>query len=186
MILPIQGPLPSQQEIINLIVEKPPAIVQIAPELTVEEKIKQNFYKCNTDTHYIRADNATCLAKPITTQQPARKAATEPIRASQGGSYANDMSYGYCTWYVKNIRSDLPTGLGNANTWYTRAQAMGLPVGSSPRVGAVATTTSGGLGHVAYVLAVSDGMVYVTEMNVRGWNIENKAWYPASNFLYIY
>lgn len=181
MIIPIQGFTPPQQDIINLI-EKPPAIVEQVKEPTIEEKIRTNYYRCTTDTQYIRADNAECLDKPQY-RLKERKAAEQPVRAS--GGY-NDMDYGYCTWFVKSLRPDLPIGLGNANTWYSRAQAFGLSVGSVPRVGAVATTTRGDYGHVSYVTGVEGGFIHVTEMNVLGWNVQSNGTYPASDYLYIY
>lgn len=101
-------------------------------------------------------------------------------------SYANDMSYGQCTYWAKSKRPDLPTGLGNANTWYIRARSMGLAVGSTPKVGAVATTTRGARGHVSIVELVKGNMIYVSEMNVHGVGVLSYAWYPASDYLYIY
>jgi surface antigen len=97
----------------------------------------------------------------------------------------NTYTYGYCTWHVKNMRPDLPNNLGNADTWYYRAKAQGLPAGTTPRVGAAAQTR--GRMHVAYVTKVNkDGTVTVSEMNVVGWNVQSYATYPASKFWYIY
>ncbi|HRF69914.1 MAG TPA: CHAP domain-containing protein [Candidatus Pelethenecus sp.] len=173
----------AQQQAILNVINKPPAQV-IKVELTVDQKIKSNFYKCNTDIEWIRADDATCLPKQVISTPKTEKAVTKPVRASQ--TYNNDMTPGYCTWHVKNLRPDLPTGLGNANTWYSRANAKGLSVGTTPQVGAVATTTRGTEGHVSYVLQVSNGQILVSEMNVEGWNITSQAWYPSSDYLYIY
>lgn len=113
----------------------------------------------------------------------------EPKQAKQtikSGSYANDMTPGYCTYWAKSQRPDLPTGLGNANTWYSRASYMGLSVGSTPRVGAVATTTRGAEGHVSIVERVKGNHIYVSEMNVQGWNVVSHAWYPSTDYLYVY
>lgn len=175
-------PLPIEQSVIDSITKEPPAIVQtIAPvELTLQQKIDTNFFKCNEAVEYIRADNAQCLAKP--TYRAVSGQIT--VRAPQSGS--NDMYWGFCTWHVKNLRPDLPSGLGNANTWYARAQAWGLPVGSTPRVGAVATTTRGSEGHVSLVLQVSGSRILVSEMNVQGLGVVSTAWYPASDYLYVY
>lgn len=179
MLLPIQGPLPSQQEIINLIVGKPPAIVEQIKEPTLEEKIKKNAYNCNTDTQYIRADNAHCLAKPITTRQPARKAATEPIRGSQGNSYTPRN----CTWYAKSRRPDLPNNLGDSISWVRNAAAQGLATGSTPKAGSIGQRGM----HVVYIEAVnSDGTVYLSEMNYDyngGFRYRTA---NASDFTYIY
>jgi surface antigen len=103
---------------------------------------------------------------------------------SAGNTYAP----GNCTWYAKSRRPDLPNSLGNANTWYYRAQALGWNVGSTPKKGAVATTTAGGLGHVAIVDGVSlDGQfVTITEMNYRGLYSMNTRTVHYTEFKYIY
>lgn len=116
-------------------------------------------------------------------QRQARLTATRTVSAQAGNTY----SYGYCTWYVKNRRPDIPNGLGNANMWLHNARAMGLPTGSEPRAGAVAQTSAGPLGHVAIVESVNgDGTVTISEMNYRGWNVVNQRTVAASNFNYIY
>lgn len=101
---------------------------------------------------------------------------------------SNTYDYGYCTWYVKNRRgASIPNGLGNANTWYSRASAMGMAVGSKPRAGAVGTTTAGGLGHVVYVESVNkDGSINISEMNAPTWGKVTYRVAAASEFLYIY
>lgn len=105
----------------------------------------------------------------------------------RGSTSGNTYSAGYCTWYVKNRRPDLPNNLGNANTWQSRAAAQGLPTGSTPRAGAVGTTTAGDLGHVVYVESVNgDGTITISEMNYRGLYNMNTRTVSASSFLYIY
>ncbi len=102
---------------------------------------------------------------------------------NRGSSAGNTYYHGYCTWYVKNRRPDLPNNLGNAITWVSRARAQGISTGSSPRVGAVGQRGN----HVAYVEAVNgDGTVTVSEMNYRGWNVVSSRTVPASYFQYIY
>jgi LysM repeat protein len=74
--------------------------------------------------------------------------------------------WGWCTWYVAS-RRPVPWG-GNAIEWYGNARAMGFPVGSQPKVGAIMVTTESpiGLGHVAYVEQVyPDGSWQVSEMH---------------------
>jgi surface antigen len=115
---------------------------------------------------------------PISTPSTA----TTALKSATAG---NTYSYGYCTWYVKNLRPDLPNNLGNANTWYYLAQAQGFAVGILPKVGAVAWT-GGGLGHVAVVTAVNGDIVTITEMNYKGWNIVSSRVAHAGEFLYIY
>ena len=101
---------------------------------------------------------------------------------------SNTYDYGYCTWYVKNRRgASLPNGLGNANTWFSRAQAMGMATGYTPKVGAVGTTTAGALGHVVYVEAVlGGGKIRISEMNAPQWGVRTERVANASEFAYIY
>lgn len=101
---------------------------------------------------------------------------------------SNTYDYGYCTWYVKNRRgASIPNGLGNANTWYSRAAGMGLAVGSEPRAGAVGTTTRGSLGHVVYVESVNgDGTINISEMNAPTFGKTTYRTASAGEFLYIY
>lgn len=101
---------------------------------------------------------------------------------------SNTYDYGYCTWYVKNRRgASIPNGLGNANTWYSRAAGMGMAVGNTPRAGAVGTTTRGALGHVVYVESVNkDGSINISEMNAPTWGGVTRRTAAASEFLYIY
>lgn len=121
-------------------------------------------------------------------EQLAAQATQNGTRGLQRGPVAgNTYSYGYCTWYVKNKRPDLPNNLGNANTWYARAAAQGYSVGSAPRAGAVGTTTRGDLGHVVYVERVNgDGTILISEYNYGAWNTYNSRTVPASDFVYIY
>lgn len=105
----------------------------------------------------------------------------------RGTISGNSYDAGYCTWYVKNRRPDLPNQLGNANTWYARAAAQGLPVGSTPRAGAVGTTTAGDYGHVVYVERVNgDGSILISEMNYAGLYSQRTRTAGANEFRYIY
>lgn len=116
---------------------------------------------------------------------PSQAASTFAPTMFKGSVAGNTYSYGYCTWYVKNRRPDLPNNLGNADTWYSRAQAQGIPTGTTPRAGAVGMTKA--YGHVVYIESVnSNGTVNVAEMNYSGWNVESRRTAPASEFLYIY
>ena len=104
-----------------------------------------------------------------------------------GGPYAA----GQCTQWAWYKRSDLPSSLGNANTWATRARAAGYDVDRTPEAGAIFQTASGWYGHVGYVESVnSDGSITVTEMNYnyRPYMVI-QATIPASavsNFYYIH
>lgn len=128
---------------------------------------------------------------PVAVSLPAvTPGVAKPTPAAVAGNYGggNTYDYGYCTWYVKNRRgASLPNGLGNANTWYSRAAGMGMAVGATPRAGAVGTTTRGNLGHVVYVESVNaDGTVNISEMNYKGFGIQSSRTTSASEFVYIY
>lgn len=85
----------------------------------------------------------------------------------------NGYDYGFCTWYVANRRaqigSPVPSNLGNASTWDSRAVAMGVQVNKVPSIGAAAVTSHRGAGHVAFVEMVNaDGSIWISEMNSYG------------------
>lgn len=136
------------------------------------------------------------LPEPPVVQQSAPTAALAPRKASpksnQAGSSAtasrgsvagNTYAPGYCTWYAKNMRPDMPNNLGNADTWVSRAAAQGMATGSEPRVGAIGQQGM----HVVYVQSVnSDGTVTISEMNYRGLYVISSRTVPASTFRYVY
>lgn len=80
-----------------------------------------------------------------------------------GGPYGR----GQCTQWAWYKRQDLPSNLGNANTWAVRAAAAGYTVTHGiPVAGAVFQSSSGWYGHVGYVEAVNpDGSIVASEMN---------------------
>ncbi len=123
---------------------------------------------------------------PAQVQLPAKTPGVVAAAPVYDGS--NTYDYGYCTWYVKNRRgASIPNNLGNANTWYSRAAGMGMAVGSTPRAGAVGTTTRGSLGHVVYVESVNaDGSINISEMNAPTFGQVTYRTASAGEFQYIY
>lgn len=115
----------------------------------------------------------------------APRAVSAPALTAHAFS-GNGYAYGYCTFYVASRRA-VPSSWGNASSWYYSAQASGFRVGSAPIPGAIAWTSAGYYGHVAYVEQVSGGQVLVSEMNYAGnWNRVTSRWVSASAFRYIY
>lgn len=94
-------------------------------------------------------------------------------------------AYGHCTYYVAK-RRPIPQNWGNARDWLGRAKVAGFVTGVNARPGAIAQTTSGRWGHVAYVEKVEAGRVYVSEYNYVGWNRLSYRWANESEFKYIY
>lgn len=52
---------------------------------------------------------------------------------------------------------------GNANSWSAAAKASGVTINSTPKPGAIAQTTAGTYGHVAWVAAVNGNTVTLEE-----------------------
>lgn len=102
---------------------------------------------------------------------------------TRGTSSGNGYVAGYCTWYVKNRRPDLPNNLGNASTWVSKASAQGIATGSTPAVGAVGQRGN----HVVYVESVNgDGTINITDMNHKALYEITARTVSASDFRYIY
>lgn len=115
---------------------------------------------------------------PVSTQYTVKT----PVKTVSGTS-GNTYTYGYCTWYVKNRRPDLPNNLGNADTWAYRAAAQGIPTGYTPQAGAVGQKGM----HVVYVESVnSDGSMTISEMNFEGWNVQSSRTISPSGWRFIY
>lgn len=87
---------------------------------------------------------------------------------------SNGYSYGYCTWWAANRRSQIgdpvPRNLGNAITWRDIAIIAGYSVNQKPQAGDVAWYGFiGGLGHVGFVEKVNaDGSIWISDMNYQG------------------
>jgi surface antigen len=120
---------------------------------------------------------------PQTSTTIASSGRTSVVATSRGSSSGNTYTPGYCTWYAKNRRPDLPNNLGNADTWVARAAAQGIPTGTAPRVGAIGQQGM----HVVYVERINaDGTVTISEMNYQGLFTISSRTVPASTFSYIY
>lgn len=134
----------------------------------------------------IRVEEQARLAAyvaPTLTQSPYY---TPPTNRYAGNSSGNTYTAGQCTWHVKNLKPELPNGLGNADQWFYNAQSQGWPVGYEARAGAAAQTR--GSMHVSYVLEVyGDGTMLISEMNYN-WTpyAQRTAVVSQSNYLYIY
>ncbi len=117
------------------------------------------------------------------TQYVAPAAHSAP-RAVVSSSAGNTYYAGYCTWYAKERRPDLPNMLGNGGQWVANAAARGYATGTAPRAGAIAETT----GHVAYVESVNgDGTIVISEMNgPAGFGVVSTRTVAANQYRYIY
>lgn len=116
-------------------------------------------------------------------------AAVSSYQYSAAYASGNRYAYGWCTWYAWQWRHDnmpanydLPSNMGNANTWAIAAARAGFAVDHNPQPGDVFQTTAGWAGHVGIVQGVNaDGSVTITEMNgVAGWGRVGTSTIPAS------
>ena len=84
-------------------------------------------------------------------------------------SALNSYMRGSCVWFVAQKRA--VGNWGNARDWLANARRDGFATGSVPRVGAIAWTSRGALGHVAYVIAVNGSQITVQDMNYAGLGV---------------
>ncbi|HSX32470.1 MAG TPA: CHAP domain-containing protein [Candidatus Saccharimonadales bacterium] len=128
-------------------------------------------------------DRAAPVPQPAASQPVATVQFASATVAPRGSSGGNTYAPGYCTWYVKNKRPDLPNNLGNADTWVVQAAAQGIPTGATPRVGAVGQRNM----HVVYVEQVNaDGTIVISEMNYQSLYTITQRTVPGNTFMYIY
>ncbi|MDZ7786252.1 MAG: LysM peptidoglycan-binding domain-containing protein [Candidatus Saccharibacteria bacterium] len=167
-----------------------PDELSVDEELTVpdenEELEERELPELNTQSSAPEGTSGNSRAASATTRRnesASRSTSSTSRSRTTSSSAGNRYVRGYCTWYVKNRRPDLPNNLGNAISWVSRAASQGLPTGSTPRAGAVGQSGN----HVVYVESVNgNGTVTVSEMNWNGWNVKSSRTAPASSFRYIY
>lgn len=127
---------------------------------------------------------------PISSQT-ALKQAVEPTKFIEQSSmsaifaWPNTYAGGNCTFFVAS-KVPVPDTLGNATDWAARARALGYTVSTVPKIGAVAQTSAGALGHVALVRDIQGSQVLIEEENVYGLGVVDTRWAIISSFIYIY
>lgn len=93
-----------------------------------------------------------------------------PQKTGTGGYSSSGNTYyrGYCTWYAKNKRPDLPNRMGDAISWPSSARAAGFLVNFTPSPGAIGQYGN----HVVYVESVNgNGTFNLSEMNYEGFGV---------------
>ena len=149
---------PPKQTLIE-IVKEPIIIEQPIIELTLEEKIAQNVFNCDESVYYIRADDATCLAKPVFVPISRESTPQTIVRSSVSGnligSYGTVRSTGNCV----NEPGVNGPGRGNPITWAATS--------NTPTIGATALWT---YNHTGVVTGIYEGGQYieVRHQNYRG------------------
>jgi surface antigen len=155
-----------------------PDVLEVGQELVVPDPDEQLPERALPEPVVLVQNTA-----PRTSTKASTAYAQKVTHPVQGTTAGNGYVAGYCTWYVKNKRPDLPNNLGNAATWVIRARAQGIATGSAPAVGAVGQRNN----HVVYVESVNaDGTVTISEMNYRARYAVTTRTVPANYFSYIY
>lgn len=162
-----------------LIEPEPIAVVtETIKELTVEEKIASNFYKCDEATQWIWASDATCHDKQVV-GQISRENTSKPIK-NQSQASSGWYEWGWCTYYVSTQRQ---VGQWNdAISWPSQARNDGYTVSTTPIVGAIAQKGN----HVAIVRAVENGQITIQEMNYEGFGVISSRTISPTGWQFIY
>lgn len=168
-----------------------PDVVNAGVELVIpspEEQLTERAVPVDPEPVVVAPEPATSRARTTSTRpQAAKPAPRQQSNVARGNASGNTYTPGQCTWYVKNRRGgSLPNGLGNADQWFARAQAMGMSTGHTPQVGAAGVRPTGQ--HAVYVEAVhGNGTITISEMNYNYSPYSQRTRTAnASDFIYIY
>ncbi|MFN7926387.1 MAG: CHAP domain-containing protein [Blastocatellia bacterium] len=112
-----------------------------------------------------------------------------PLRPNWLAKPEHQFFGGYCTWYAarkwKEFTGAPVTWSGDAGRWFDHAAEEGRKVSSDPQAavrGAVVVwTRAHAAGHVAFVEAVTDDGIFISEMNARGLWVVSEAFLPFTN-----
>ena len=155
----------------------------------VSEQLKRREEQEKARQAQIEAARKAEEAEKAKQAEEARKTRQRPLKIAQvvhrAVSYANTYTPGYCTYFVASRRA-VPSGWGNARNWLANARAAGWATGSTPRVGAIAWTGVGAMGHVAYTERVEGNRALISEMNYNGLGVVSQRWVSFSEFTWIY
>ncbi|TDM11939.1 LysM peptidoglycan-binding domain-containing protein [Macrococcus lamae] len=145
--------------------------IAVQYSITVEQLKQWNGLTSNIiyPNQQLVVSSAVTTTEPVKTAPPAQKAPVQTT-TSPVFNHPNWYDYGQCTWYVFNKRAAIGKGIStywwNANNWAYGARKDGYTVNNLPEVGAIAQTSAGSLGHVAFVERVNaDGTVLISETN---------------------
>lgn len=160
-----------------------PDLIDVDQEIRIpkaDEQLTDRFSQFSASQVVAPVAQTTPVATNNGAVQAAPKVAAAPVVQNSAG---NTYSYGWCTWYVKSRKPNIPNSWGNAYQWIGNAQASGYATGSTPVAGAIGASG----GHVVYVESVSGSNVNISEMAYAGGvGVVHYRTVPASSFYYIY
>lgn len=139
------------------------------------------------------AVQGTPTVSPVASRAPVSTTVTNYV--TPVFAHSNLYDYGQCTWYVFNKRASMGKGIStywwHARNWANGAIKDGYTVNRTPAYGAIAQTSDGYYGHVAFVERVNgDGTILVSEMNyatgvgVIGYRALNQ--WQVSRYVFIH
>ncbi|MBK3719697.1 Secretory antigen SsaA precursor [Staphylococcus arlettae] len=126
----------------------------------------QSYTSNNTTGGGGAASNSTSDRNIKVTTQSAPSSSSVSL-SSASGSSSNLYTAGQCTYYVYDkVGGKIGSTWGNASNWASAAASSGYTVNNTAKAGSILQSSTGAMGHVAYVENVnSDGSVEVSEMN---------------------
>ncbi|MCE4985857.1 CHAP domain-containing protein [Staphylococcus arlettae] len=126
----------------------------------------QSYTSNNTTGGGGAASNSTSDRNIKVTTQSAPSSSSVSL-SSASGSSSNLYTAGQCTSYVYDkVGGKIGSTWGNASNWASAAASSGYTVNNTAKAGSILQSSTGAMGHVAYVENVnSDGSVEVSEMN---------------------
>jgi len=108
------------------------------------------------------ADRETMRLQREEQEREQRETIARETNRYKSPSSGNGYPYGWCTYYVKEKKPEIPNTWGNAINWPTNSD--------TPRVGGIIQTRESRLGHVALVISYNETSVTFSEMNgTAGW-----------------
>lgn len=135
----------------------------------LKRKAEQDALEAERQAQIEAARKAEAQRQAQLAERARKVAQTAPKRVRTAVASSNMFQYGSCVWFVAQKRA--VGNWGNARDWLANARRDGFATGNTPRVGAIAWTGRGALGHVAYVLAVNGSQVTVQDMNYAGLGV---------------
>ena len=126
----------------------------------------QSYTSNNTTGGGGAASNSTSDRNIKVTTQSAPSSSSVSL-SSASGSSSNLYTAGQCTYYVYDkVGGKIGSTWGDASNWASAAASSGYTVNNTAKAGSILQSSTGAMGHVAYVENVnSDGSVEVSEMN---------------------
>ncbi|MBU4284866.1 LysM peptidoglycan-binding domain-containing protein [Patescibacteria group bacterium] len=114
--------------------------------------------------------------KPVEYAPKAKIYAYSTEELGPYGSTSHGFPWGQCTWYVAQ-KKYVPWN-GDAKTWLKKAVGYGFETGIEPRPGAIISMRGNTwimkrYGHVAYVEAVNEDSITISDMNYLGLGIKS-------------